>query len=90
MQVESQETGYLAKVLVEEGREVKVGTPIAIMAEDEEDLAAISSEMRDLSKALSSPPLSDLYSSEAQALTRVATWQAYLKGKRDDSCNTCG
>ena len=39
---ESVEVGFLAKILMEPGTEVPVGTPVAIMAENEDDVAAFA------------------------------------------------
>jgi pyruvate/2-oxoglutarate dehydrogenase complex dihydrolipoamide acyltransferase (E2) component len=71
LEVESQEEGYLAKVLVDDSKGVvPVGTPIGIISEHEEGLA----------DAAATPcPVANLYSDEARRLQlHVAQWQAYV------------
>eukprot|EP00884_Botryococcus_braunii_P002453 jgi/Botrbrau1/12208/Bobra.0197s0003.1 len=68
MLVEAQDEGILARVLVAEGHEVAVHTPVAVMCEHTEDVAVLS----DI----------DLSSQESEQWLKSArsiTWQAYLK-----------
>lgn len=70
MLVEAHDEGVLAKVLVPEGQELAVHTPVALMCEQAGDVSALSS-------------LDDSYwtSQRLQSL-KVITWQAYLKEPR--------
>lgn len=65
--VEAHDDGVLAKVLVPEGREVAVHTPVALMCEEAGDVPALSR-------------LDDSFwtSQQIQSL-KVITWQAFLK-----------
>lgn len=72
--VESQEEGYLAKILVESGQDViAVGTPIGLLVESKEALegaAALPSDWR--------PHTTNVYD-ETQPKVNVLPWQSYLK-----------
>lgn len=66
--VQAQEEGFLSKILVEEGKEVKVNEPVAIMCELEESLR----EIEDAKSAVD-----DLLRDHGNL--RKLTWQSYLK-----------
>ena len=68
MLVESQEDLYLQRTLVQEGQDVKVGTPIAVACDFEDELSSLRSY---------EPPTNDLIADSSMARTLV--WQAYLK-----------
>jgi pyruvate/2-oxoglutarate dehydrogenase complex dihydrolipoamide acyltransferase (E2) component len=72
--VESQEEGYLARILVESGQEVlPVGAPIALLVESQESLkevAALPSSWK--------PPTTNVYD-DTQPRVNVLPWQSYLK-----------
>ena len=79
MLLESQEDVFLQRVLVDEGKDVRIGTPIAVVCEFEEDL-------KDLADF--SVPVSDMYSKEAGGV-RMLTWQSYLKSDKGDQTGGC-
>lgn len=72
--VESQEEGYLAKILVEESdKDLRVGLPIALFVESEEGLkeaAALPSQWM--------PETTNVYD-DNQPQANVLPWQSYLK-----------
>ncbi|KAK3264025.1 hypothetical protein CYMTET_27208 [Cymbomonas tetramitiformis] len=74
MEVESQELGYLAKILVPLGEEIQVDTPIAVVCDNEEDLPFF--------KDFSPPETQDEAFSTYRK--RPFLWQAYTKGKSLD------
>ena len=80
MLLESQEAGTLRKILVQEGQEVPVGTPIAIITDDEAEGPA-------------EPPLniptSNVYDATQPRPVRVLEWQSYLKEGSSPS-SSCG
>jgi len=79
--VESQEEGYLAEVLVEQGpASIAVGTPLATFVEREESVQAL--------KAAGGYqcPTTNVYD-DTQSNVPVLTWQSYLKStKRTIKC----
>lgn len=64
--LQAQEDGYLGKILIEEGEEVKVHTPVATMCEAEENVEAVKG-----------PEADELLKQPDQL--RQLTWQSYLK-----------
>jgi pyruvate dehydrogenase E2 component (dihydrolipoamide acetyltransferase) len=67
MDFESQEEGFLAKILVQSGtKDVSVNTPIAVMVENEEDVKAFANYVLDNSSP-SSPPKNEASSNETSA-----------------------
>eukprot|EP00877_Chromochloris_zofingiensis_P009842 jgi/Chrzof1/5110/Cz15g11230.t1 len=78
--IESQEDGYLGKILVPEGQAVAAGTPVAVVCEDKEQLSNAASW---------SSPTSNVYD-ETKPQVRVLEWQSFLKEsketKTDRSC----
>lgn len=68
MLVESQEDVYLQRILVGEGQDVRVGKPIAVACDFEDEQDSLSSYQ---------PPTDDLLADSSMARTLV--WQAYLK-----------
>jgi pyruvate/2-oxoglutarate dehydrogenase complex dihydrolipoamide acyltransferase (E2) component len=98
--LESQEEAYLAAVLVPEGQEVPIGTPVAILCEDEIDVAAAAAAAQRLTKA----GLTNVYDEaamqrqqqqeEARGLSlQLLEWQSYLKESSkdtDSSSSSCG
>lgn len=73
--IESQEYGILSRVLVQEGQTVKVGTPIAVVAEGPGSPAAVMAEGY-------ACETSDVYDAE-QPQVKVLTWQSYLAGPKE-------
>eukprot|EP00197_Chlamydomonas_leiostraca_P008548 CAMPEP_0202884766 /NCGR_PEP_ID=MMETSP1391-20130828/41319_1 /ASSEMBLY_ACC=CAM_ASM_000867 /TAXON_ID=1034604 /ORGANISM="Chlamydomonas leiostraca, Strain SAG 11-49" /LENGTH=191 /DNA_ID=CAMNT_0049567995 /DNA_START=378 /DNA_END=953 /DNA_ORIENTATION=- len=80
MLVEAQEEGWLAARLVQEGQAVvKVGTPVGVVCEDED-------QAKQLSRQGYKCPTGDVYD-EQQPRVNVLTWQSYLKtGKKQVKC----
>jgi len=74
MEVESQEDGWLAKVLVEAGEdEVSVGTPLAYVCDDEDAMAAFGS-----------------LEGKGPDSGKMFTWQAFTKSKVFAECGGGG
>lgn len=69
MLIESQEDGFIAKILIPEGRKVKVGTPIALWCEYAEDMQ----KAKDFTC-----PTDNVYD-DSQPEVKVLEWQSYLK-----------
>lgn len=97
--LESQEEAYLAAVLVPDGQEVPIGTPVAILCEDESDVAATA----DAAQRLKSAGLTNVYDEasmlrqqqqeEARGFSlQLLEWQSYLKesSKDTNSSSSCG
>ena len=76
MLVEAQDEGFLHEILVPEGRQVEVGTSVAVMAEFKEDLKALQDQEFEAAK----PPDSG----------RQLTWQSYLKSDKGREGRGCG
>ena len=73
--VESQEDGYLARILVDESdQNVTVGAPVALFVESEEALRKAVDEL----PATWKPQTSNVYDA-AQPRVNVLPWQSYLK-----------
>ncbi|MEW5314515.1 MAG: hypothetical protein WDW38_006007 [Sanguina aurantia] len=70
--IESQEYGVLSRVLIREGESVKVGTPIAVVAEGPATPAAVAA-------AGYRCETTDVYDA-SQPQVKVLTWQSYLAG----------
>lgn len=79
MLLESQEDVFWQQTLVDEGREVAVGTPLAVVCEFEEDLA----ELKEYKV-----PVDNLYGTGSEKV-RMLTWQSYLKSSKGDSSGGC-
>jgi len=81
MLVESQEDGYLAKVLVPEGTDnLPAGRPVAVFAETEAAAAAAAAD------GAPRVPTTDVYD-DAQPRVAVLPWQSFLKqGSRKVKC----
>ena len=70
MQVESQEDGWLARVLIEAGdAEIAVGAPLAYVCDDQTDIPAFRS-----------------LTGEGKDTGRMFTWQAFTKSKVFAEC----
>lgn len=80
--IESQEYGVLSRVLVQEGQCVKVGTPIAVVAEGPGSPPSVMA-----SDYLCET--SDVYDA-AQPQVKVLTWQSYLAGPKDGEDKAAG
>lgn len=76
MLIETQEEAFVAKLLVPEGQEVAVGTPIAVLCDNEEQLQLAATQAAAVKK------IYNVYSvgegSPVRSL-RVLEWQSYLK-----------
>lgn len=72
--LQAQEEGFLSKITVEEGEEVKVNEPVAIMCELEESLRDISDNQSSLDNLL-----------KDHGKLRQLTWQSYLKESNNDA-----
>ena len=79
MLLESQEDVFLQRTLVDEGQEVTVGVPIALVCEFEEDLE----ELKDYQV-----PTPNLYK-EGSDKYRMLTWQSYLKSDKGEGPSGC-
>ena len=75
-----QEDGYLHSILVEEGKQVPVGTPIALMAEMEESLSELDGYK---------VPVSNIYAEGNSSAVRALSWQSYLKSDEGSSTRGC-
>ena len=73
-----QEDGFIHSILVPEGQNVTVGTPVALMTEYKEDLGTLDDYQ---------PPTDNLYS-EGHEL-RTLTWQSYLKDDKGEGGKGC-
>lgn len=69
---QAQEDGFLGRVLVDEGQDVEVDTPVALMCELEEALKDISSNGKQIEELL-----------QMHKQLRRLTWQSYLKEGKD-------
>lgn len=79
MLLESQEDVFLHRTLVPEGKEVKIGTPVAVVCEFEEDLPKLADWQA---------PVQDVYS-EGGDQVRMLTWQSYLKSNKGHKSGGC-
>ena len=70
--LQAQEEGFLSKILVEEGKEVKVNEPVAIMCELEESMRTITESGSAVDNLL-----------RDHSNMRKLTWQSYLKESND-------
>jgi len=70
--LQAQEDGFLSKVLVGEGEDVEVHTPVATMCEYEETLEELSQGEKDVRKFL-----------EDHGQLRKLVWQSYLKEAKE-------
>jgi pyruvate/2-oxoglutarate dehydrogenase complex dihydrolipoamide acyltransferase (E2) component len=87
--IESQEEGLLTHILVPEGQQVPVGTPIAII---NEEAGSASQQQQQQGKAASQSytcPSSNVYDSQ-QPSVRVLEWQSYLKDSSKAPGSDCG
>ena len=75
-----QEEGYLHSILVKEGEQVPVGTPVALMAELEESLPGLDGYKL---------PVSNVYMEGASSTVRALSWQSYLKSDEGSSSRGC-
>ena len=81
MLIESQEDVYLERTLVEAGKDIPIGTPIALVCEFEEDLPKLAEyQVHQLP--------SNLYGEDGDKV-RMLTWQSYLKSDRGAGTNSC-
>ena len=71
--MQAQEEGFLSKILVEEGKEVKVNEPVAIMCELEESLKNVAEDKGTVDDLL-----------KDHGNMRKLTWQSYLKESNHD------
>lgn len=74
MCLQAQEDGFLSRILVDEGQDVGVHTPVATMCEFEEDLEELAKNHAEVDKILE----------QSQSL-RQMTWQSYLKEAKNGS-----
>jgi hypothetical protein len=74
-----QEEGFMHSILVEEGRTVPVGTPVALMAELEESLSQLDGYK---------VPVGNIYEG-GQAAVRSLSWQSYLKSDEGGGSRGC-
>eukprot|EP00878_Enallax_costatus_P026642 GHUV01028597.1.p2 GENE.GHUV01028597.1~~GHUV01028597.1.p2 ORF type:complete len:136 (+),score=41.23 GHUV01028597.1:1071-1478(+) len=87
MLIESQEEACMAKILVPEGQEVPVGTPIAIMCEDDDQLNAAAAQAPKVAS------IKDTYEADKQQAgpsVRTLVWQSYLKESKKEPGSSCG
>ncbi|KAK9907314.1 hypothetical protein WJX75_001297 [Coccomyxa subellipsoidea] len=70
--VEAQEEGVMHSHLVPEGKQVEVGTPVALMAEQRESLPDLDGYK----------PPQNVYAEESQVRTLI--WQSFLKSDEGD------
>lgn len=94
--LESQEEAYLAAVLVPEGQDVRIGTPVAVLCEDEEQVPAVAAAAAQQLAGL------DVYDEAAMQRQQqrqgglklqLLEWQSYLKEsskKEPSSDSSCG
>lgn len=76
MLIETQEEAFVAKLLVPEGQEVAVGTPIAVLCDNEEQLQLAATQAAAVKKIHNVYNVSE--GSPVRSL-RVLEWQSYLK-----------
>lgn len=82
--VEGQEDATVARILAPEGAALRVGVPIAVLAErsgDDGDSDAAAAVKRAQAYKV---PTDDVYSASAPKV-RVLEWQSYLKASKEDS-----
>ena len=79
MLLESQEDVFIQRILVKEGEQVKVGTPLAVVCEFEEDLDSLKDYK---------VPVDNLYGAGGSEV-RMLTWQSYLKSDKGDESGGC-
>lgn len=87
MLIESQEEACMAKILVPEGQEVAVGTPIAVMCEDEDQQQAAAAQADKITS------IGNVYEEEQQQAgqsVRTLVWQSYLKESQKEPGGSCG
>ena len=78
MQIEAAEDAYLAKILVHEGsKALRTGTPLALLCEDEADIALVQS--------CTLPEHLNQYAGDSADQYTWLTWQAYLKARKPGS-----
>lgn len=77
--IETQDEGFMGKIMVQEGSSVTVGTPLALICEHEEHLEQTK---------LHECQVSDVYNTEEPV--KILTWQSYLQAgegsTRDSGC----
>lgn len=82
MQIECVEDAYLATQLVKSGsKPMPVGTPIALLCEDKEDIDKVAKHQ--LPEGLNE------YSQDKQHSYSFATWQSYLKERKSEPTGRC-
>jgi hypothetical protein len=91
--VESQEDGVLAHILVPEGQQVPIGTPIAIINEDAAAAPQQQQQQQQQQSRAEGPgytcPTSNVYDPQ-QPSVRVLEWQSYLKDSTKPAGSDCG
>lgn len=88
--LESQEEAYLAAVLVPEGQEVLIGTPVAVLCEDESDVSAAADAAQQL-QGLNVYEEAAMQQQEGRGLKlQLLEWQSYLKESGKDAGSSCG
>lgn len=75
--VEAQEEGIMHSHLVPQGKQVKVGTPVALMAEQGQSLPILDGYK----------PPKNVYAEGSQDRTLI--WQSYLKSEKGDETKGC-
>lgn len=81
--IETQEEAFVAKLLVSEGQEVPVGSPVALLADEEGKIEA-AAQQADLVAC----HVTDVYDDKVQpqdGSIRTLVWQSYLKESSRDS-----
>lgn len=87
--IESQEEARLAAVLVPEGQEVPIGTPIAVLCEDE-DAAAAAADAAQQVAGMNVYDEEQMQQKQRQGW-QLLEWQSYLKeSSKDSDGSSCG
>jgi len=90
--LESQEEAYLAAVLVPEGQEVKIGTPVAVLCEGQDEINTVAAAAAEQLAGL------DVYDEAAMQQQQqrpgmslqLLEWQSYLKESSKEPGSSCG
>jgi pyruvate/2-oxoglutarate dehydrogenase complex dihydrolipoamide acyltransferase (E2) component len=84
--IEANEEAWLAKQLVPEGSELPVGTPIALLCEEQNMLQEAAQQ------AAAAARIKSVYRHEAESGQSIRTmvWQSYLKESNKQPGSNCG
>jgi hypothetical protein len=90
--LESQEEAVLAAVLVPEGQEVKIGTPIAVLCEDQDDVAAAGKAAKQIAglDMYDDAAVQQQQQSSSGMTLQLLEWQSYLKDSQKEPGDSCG